>query len=95
MRIIQGGYGQQVGASITGTTQGSATNRSARDGAAGAQQPETASAEKVTLSAKARQLADKSAAADSQQVERLRSAIDGGTFKVDRAAIAKRIVDGE
>ena len=92
MWIIQGGYGQQVNAPISGTT----ASKAARDGSTGAakQQP-PASSEKVTLSAKARELADKSAAADSQKVDSLRAAIQNGTFKIDHAAIANKIVDGE
>jgi flagellar biosynthesis anti-sigma factor FlgM len=95
MRIIQGGYGQQVGASVGGATQNGAANRPAGDASKGAQKTESTCAEKVTLSDRARQLAEQSAAADTQKVTSLRSAIENGTFTIDRQAIANHIVNGD
>jgi flagellar biosynthesis anti-sigma factor FlgM len=48
----------------------------------------------VTVSAQAQALSREAAQMDTAKVERLRSAIQAGTFKVDAKAIAKRIVDG-
>ncbi len=93
MRIIHG-YGNTQGGSVGGTTQGAAT-RSSRDQAAGKPQGPSGSPEKVTLSAEARKLADASTASDAAKVDRLRTAIQGGTFKIDHAAIAAKIVDGD
>jgi flagellar biosynthesis anti-sigma factor FlgM len=53
---------------------------------------------KITLSAKAQELADAHAAAggvDEAKVGRLRSAIEAGTFKIDTQKIANRISDGD
>ena len=93
MRIIQGGYGQQVTPSVPGAVKGPATARSARGGVA--QESPSATVENVTLSPRARQLSLESAHDDSQKVETLRSAIAGGTYSIDRRAIAQRIVSGE
>jgi flagellar biosynthesis anti-sigma factor FlgM len=55
----------------------------------------TAGGDAVTVSAQAMQLAEKAAAqADASKVEKLRAAIEGGTFKIDHQAITRRIVDG-
>ena len=62
-------------------------------GSAGA--PGSTSAEKVTVSAQAQALSHQATTVDAAKVERLRSAIQSGTFKVDKQAIANRIVDGE
>ncbi len=52
---------------------------------------------KVTVSAKARELAETPAAPDfdDAKVSRLRSAVEGGTFQIDSAKIAERIVEGD
>lgn len=49
------------------------------------------SGEKVTLSSQAQQLA---ANAENAKVQKLQSAIQDGSFKIDPHAIAKRLVDG-
>jgi len=49
----------------------------------------------VTVSAQALELAQKaSASADAAKVDKLRGAIQNGTFQIDRQAIAQRLVDG-
>jgi len=91
MRIIDR-YGQQNALPLNVTKQGGATA-----GSTGKQAPTQAqpvAGEKVTLSAKARELADHAAAADANKVESLRSAIQSGSFKVDMQGIANKIVDG-
>jgi flagellar biosynthesis anti-sigma factor FlgM len=58
-------------------------------------QPNAVSGETVTLSAAAREMADKAAAhADATKVASLSEAIQNGSFKVDAHAIAARIVEG-
>jgi flagellar biosynthesis anti-sigma factor FlgM len=50
---------------------------------------------KVTVSAEARELAARAQnGVDHAKVERLRSAVEGGTYKVDAGAIAARMVNG-
>jgi len=50
---------------------------------------------KVTVSAQARELANRAGASfDAAKVDRLKSAIDGGSYKVDARAIADRVVEG-
>lgn len=50
---------------------------------------------KVTVSAQARELANQAAQGfDAAKVDRLRSAISNGSYKVDSSAIAARLVDG-
>lgn len=76
------------------------TSNATRTGAAGGAPPKAssddtsssgASAEKVTVSADAQRAA---AQAESAKVDRLRSAINDGSFQIDTKAIASRIVDG-
>ena len=93
MRIIHG-YGNTQGGAIGGAQQGAAT-RLGKDGANAKPSAVSGSPEKVTLSAEARRLADGSAASDAAKVSGLRAAIQGGTFKIDHAAIAAKIADGE
>lgn len=92
MRIIDR-YGQQNALPLTATKQGAAAK-----GTPPAQSPSTAAppaaGEKVTLSAKAQQLADQAASADAAKVSQLRSAIANGSFRIDPRAIANKIVDG-
>jgi flagellar biosynthesis anti-sigma factor FlgM len=58
-------------------------------------QPNAVGGETVTLSAAARELADKAAAeAEATKVAGLSAAIKDGSFKVDPHAIAARIVEG-
>ena len=64
-------------------------------GAAGARHESAADAVKVTLSAQARELsAQASQSFDAAKVDRIKTAIGDGSFKVDSGAIAARIVDG-
>lgn len=50
---------------------------------------------KVTVSAQARELANQAAQTfDAGKVDRLRSSMSDGSYKVDAHAIAARIVDG-
>ncbi|MGD0677151.1 MAG: flagellar biosynthesis anti-sigma factor FlgM [Polyangiaceae bacterium] len=94
MRIIQGGYGQQNGAPVASTSKSAAVGGATKlTGEAGVAQ--SSSTENVTISAKARELADQSAAADTDKVGRLRDAIQAGTFQIDPQAIANRIVAGD
>jgi negative regulator of flagellin synthesis FlgM len=67
----------------------------ASGGKADASAPASTTGENVTVSAQAQALASEAAKVDTAKVERLRAAIQSGTFKVDNQAIAKRIVDGE
>lgn len=95
MRIINGGYGQYGGAGVTNATKGAAAKPSTNE-KAGAGQSAQGSAEKVTLSARAQELAQQqSATADTAKVNRLREAVNNGSFKVDLQAVAKGIVDGD
>jgi negative regulator of flagellin synthesis FlgM len=58
-------------------------------------QPSASPGETVTLSAAAREMADKAAAhAEAAKVATLSEAIQNGSFKVDAHAIAARIVEG-
>jgi negative regulator of flagellin synthesis FlgM len=92
MRIIDR-YGQQNALPLSGTKPGTAASKGSAAGQGGATaQPITG--ENVTFSAKAKELADQSSAADAAKVDQLRSAVQNGTFKVDPRAIANKIVDG-
>ncbi len=92
MRIIDR-YGQQNALPLSGTKQGAAASKGTVAGQTGpTSQPITG--ENVTFSAKAKELADQTSAADTAKVEQLRSAVQNGTFKVDPRAIANKIVDG-
>jgi flagellar biosynthesis anti-sigma factor FlgM len=56
----------------------------------------TQGAARVTVSAKARALADAAAqSADVTKVPRLREAVESGSLAIDSAKIAQRLVDGE
>jgi flagellar biosynthesis anti-sigma factor FlgM len=61
--------------------------------------PDVPSAVKVTVSPRARELADAAAssdgAIDDAKVARLRSAVDAGTLDVDSAKIAQAVVNGD
>ena len=94
MRIENyGKFTDQALQSAQATKKGSAAQGSGGD-AAGASAATPTSGEKVTVSAQAQALSREAAQMDTAKVERLRSAIQAGTFKVDAMAIAKRIVDG-
>ncbi|MGA3122804.1 MAG: flagellar biosynthesis anti-sigma factor FlgM [Polyangiaceae bacterium] len=69
-------------------------------GAAGATSAEAQSAVTVTVSAKARELADAQQASggsdvDEAKVARLQQAVSSGTLDVDSTKIAQRIVNGD
>ncbi|MGA7122848.1 MAG: flagellar biosynthesis anti-sigma factor FlgM [Polyangiaceae bacterium] len=94
MRIVDT-YGRfNVGGTETarkGAAAGAAPNASAEDAKGAAKSGSDA----VTVSAQAHELAQKaSASADAAKVANLREAIQNGSFKIDREAIAKRLVDG-
>lgn len=58
--------------------------------------PETArTGDRVSVSTEARRLAEEQATTSAKRVERLRGAIENGSFKVDHEAIAQRIVNGD
>lgn len=95
MRIIQGGYGQQNGTVVSSPSQGAAAQRSSRTSGTAPAGTQVPSGENVTISARARQLAEQSAAADTEKVTRLRSAVENGSLSIDKNAIANRIVDGD
>ena len=91
MRIIDR-YGQQNALPLTATKQGAATKGTPAGQAPATSQP--AAGEKVTLSAKAQELADQASSADATKVSQLRASIENGSFKIDPRAIANKIVDG-
>jgi negative regulator of flagellin synthesis FlgM len=91
MRIIDR-YGQQNALPLTAPKQGAATKGGAPAGQA-APPPPPAAGEKVTLSAKAQELAEQASTADANKVSQLRASIENGTFKIDPRAIANKIVD--
>jgi flagellar biosynthesis anti-sigma factor FlgM len=92
MRIIDR-YGQQNALPLTATKQGTAAKGTPAASQTGTT-PQAPAGEKVTLSAKAQELADNAAAADAAKITQLRASIANGTFKVDPRAIANKIVDG-
>lgn len=95
MRIENyGKLNDQVVQSAQSTKKGVAAQGGAV-GNAGASSSAATTGENVTVSAQAQALASQAAKLDTAKVERLRAAIQAGTFKVDHQAIAKRIVDGE
>jgi flagellar biosynthesis anti-sigma factor FlgM len=95
MRIENyGKFSDQVVQSAQSTKKGAPAQGSA-GGNAGAPAPLSGTGENVTVSAQAKALSLESTKVDTAKVERLRSAIQAGTFKVDNQAIAKRIVDGD
>jgi negative regulator of flagellin synthesis FlgM len=87
-------FSDQVVQSAQSTKKGAPAQGSA-GGNAGASAPVSTTGENVTVSAQAQALARESAKVDTAKVEKLRSAIQGGTFKVNNQAVAQRIVDGE
>jgi len=90
MRIIDT-YGKWAEQAVGGTAGAGSTPRTTRAGASEPPAPPNAGGEKVTVSSDAQKLA---AAAETAKLDKLRAAIQDGSFKVDHHAIAKRIVDG-
>ena len=92
MRIIDR-YGQQNALPLTATKQGTAAKGNPSSPQSGTA-PQAPAGEKVTLSARAQELADHASAAEATKVNQLRASIENGTFKIDPRAIANKIVDG-
>jgi negative regulator of flagellin synthesis FlgM len=92
MRI--GDMYSKVGAAIT--PPASQATSKAKDAAATSASDQAAAqgAVKVSVSAKAMQLSQASSDADEAKVSRLKSAIADGSFTIDSAKIASKIVDG-
>lgn len=87
-------YGKLNDRSVESTGKGAPAGQPPRADSAGGK-PAAAAGEKVTVSDEAQKLAAKSQAdAETAKIEKLRGAINDGTFKVDPQAIAKRIVEG-
>jgi flagellar biosynthesis anti-sigma factor FlgM len=94
MRIIDS-YNSFNGPAVNTASQGARAGAAPKTEADGTKAPVGGGGDAVSVSSKALQLAHRSAAsADAAKIEHLRSAIEGGTFQIDRQAIAKRIVDG-
>jgi flagellar biosynthesis anti-sigma factor FlgM len=94
MRIVDT-YGRfNVGGAET-AKKGAAAGAAPKADADDAKGAASSGSDAVTVSAQALELAQKaSASADAAKVDKLRGAIQNGTFQIDRQAIAKRIVDG-
>ena len=94
MRIIDT-YGKFNGPAVESARQGARANGAAKTSADDATASTSSGTDAVTVSAKALELAHSAAkGADDAKIEQLRSSIQDGTFKVDRQAIAKRLVEG-
>jgi flagellar biosynthesis anti-sigma factor FlgM len=95
MRIIDS-YNRFNNWTVNTTGQGQGPTATQKGSAQ--ESPESAPAAKgdaVAVSAHAVELAQKAANdADTAKVEKLRSAIENGSFAIDRHAIARRIVEG-
>lgn len=63
--------------------------------AAGGQAQAPQAGDRVNVSTEARRLAEQQATASAEKVNKLRDAIENGTFKVDHEAISQRIVNGD
>ncbi len=88
-------YGRFNGPTVDSTRQGNRAQNAPKTDEKDAPASTTGGADAVTVSAKAQELASKAAEqSDAARVEHLRSAIQSGDFKIDKQAIAKRIVDG-
>ncbi len=88
-------YGRFNGPTVDSTRQGNRAASGPKADATEAQSSATGGTDAVTVSAKAHELAQQAATqADTAKVDHLRSDIQGGTFQIDKQAIAKRIVDG-
>jgi flagellar biosynthesis anti-sigma factor FlgM len=81
--MVQSTQSAKKGAAAQGTTGGNPAPAA------------KASGETVTVSAQAQALSREASQIDEAKVEKLRSAIQSGTFKANYQAIAKQIVDGE
>jgi flagellar biosynthesis anti-sigma factor FlgM len=65
------------------------------EGASGtAPRPQGTEAAKVSISTEARELASGSEQVNAQKVERLKAAIEDGSFRVDATLVAQRMLDG-
>jgi flagellar biosynthesis anti-sigma factor FlgM len=91
---INDAYRQTPNAATTDAA--AATRPATAEGSAGAAQSSQASPPvTVTVSDKARELSTQSSDASAAKVASLQAAISGGTFKVNPALIASKIVNGE
>jgi flagellar biosynthesis anti-sigma factor FlgM len=78
------------------TDAAAATRQAPADGGAGVAQSSHGSPPvTVTVSDKARELSTQSSDASQAKVAALQASISGGTFKVNAALIASKIVNGE
>ena len=94
MRIIDS-YGKFNGPSVDSARQGNRTGGAPKTDTDDVKGSSAGGADAVTVSPQARELAQHAAdKADSAKIDQLRSSIQNGTFKIDRQAIASRIVDG-
>jgi flagellar biosynthesis anti-sigma factor FlgM len=94
MRIIDS-YGRFNDRAVNTALQGQAATSAPKTGAEDAKGTAAAQGDAVTVSAQAQELAHKAAAnADAAKVEKLRTAIENGSFAIDHQVIARRIVDG-
>ena len=95
MRIIDS-YNRFNNWSVNTTQQGQGPGATQKGGAEGSREgAPDAKGDAVDVSAHAVELAQKAAnEADASRVEKLRSAIESGSFVIDRHAIARRIVEG-
>jgi flagellar biosynthesis anti-sigma factor FlgM len=94
MRIIDS-YGRFNDRAVNTASQAQAATSTPKTGADEAKGAAAAQGDAVTVSAQAQELAHKAATnADAAKVERLRTAIEDGSFSIDHQAIARRIVDG-
>ena len=88
-------YGRFNGPTVDATRQGNRAGQAPKTDGGDTTSSATSGNDAVTLSSKAKELAQAASEhSDTARVEQLRSAIQGGTFKVDHQAIANRIVDG-
>ncbi len=90
MRIIDG-YSKLNQPAVESANQGAAARQSSRGAEHAGRAPASSAGESVTVSAAAHQAV---ANAEGAKLEKLRSAIADGTFKIDPVVIAKRIVEG-
>ena len=97
MRIIDryAAFGTDIGPRAAATSKARPNSAGSADTTA----PDLRHAVKVTVSPRARELADAHGSAgggiDEAKVARLRSAVDSGTLDVDSARIAQGIVNGD
>jgi flagellar biosynthesis anti-sigma factor FlgM len=88
-------YGRFNGPTVDATRQGKGAANAPKTDGGDTTSSATSGTDAVTLSSKAQELSQAAAEnSDNARVEQLRGAIQGGTFQIDRQAIANRIVDG-